>query len=50
MAVMFISFDRLPFLAPPFDSAEPLIALVITPGFYLHHVEVTDEDPASDSL
>jgi len=23
---------------------------VITPGFYLHHVEVADQDPASGSL
>jgi len=30
--------------------ADPLFALVITPGVYLHHVDVADQDPASGSL
>jgi len=30
--------------------SDPLFALVTTPGFYLHHVEVEDQDPASGSL
>jgi len=32
------------------DNADLLCALVKTPGFYLHHVEVADHDPASGSL
>jgi len=31
-------------------NADSLFAPVMTPGFYLHHVEVTDQDPASCSL
>jgi len=27
-----------------FDNADALFTMVITPGFYLHHVEVTDPD------
>jgi len=38
------------FLAQTLDNADPLFALVETPGFYLHRVEVTDQDPASGSL
>jgi len=41
----------MPFLAPTLDiNADPLFALVIAPGFYLHHVVVVDQDPASGSL
>jgi len=40
----------MPFLVPSLDNAEMLFAMVILPGFYLHHVEVVDQDPASDSL
>jgi len=40
----------MPFLASTFDNADSLIALVITLGFYLHHIEVVNQDPASDSL
>jgi len=29
------------------DNADALFALVITPGFYLHHIEVADEDPVT---
>jgi len=50
MAVLFISIGGMPFLAPTLDNADPLFGLVITPDFYLHHVEVVDQDPASDSL
>jgi len=39
IAVLFISNGRISFLAPIFDSADPLFALMIAPGFYLHHVE-----------
>jgi len=38
------------FLAPTLDNAYPHFALVITPCFYLHQVEVVDEDPASGCL
>jgi len=40
VAVLFISIGQMLFLAPILDSADPLFALVITPGFYLHHVVV----------
>jgi len=41
----------MPFLAPTLDiNADPLFALVIAPGFYLHHVEVVDRDPASAGI
>jgi len=38
------------FLTPTLDNADPLFALVVTPGFYQHHVEVADQDPARGSL
>jgi len=50
MAVLFISTGPMTFLAQTLDNANPFFALVITPGFNLHHVEVPDEDPASGSL
>jgi len=40
----------MPFLAPTLDNVNPLFVLVMTPGFYLLHVEVADQDPASGSL
>jgi len=40
IAVCFIFIGWMPFLASTFDNADPLFALVITPGFYLHHEEV----------
>jgi len=46
MAVLFIFIGRMQFLASTLDNSYPLFALVATPGFYLHHVEVTDQDPA----
>jgi len=53
MADLFIFLSRMPFLALPLDNADPLFALVITPGFYLHHVvyvEVADQESASGTL
>jgi len=50
MEVVFISIGRMPFLAPTLNSADSSFALVITPGFYLHLVQVADQDPASGSL
>jgi len=41
---------RMRFLVSFLDNADPLFALVITPGFYLHHLEVADQDSASGSL
>jgi len=46
MAVLFISMDRMPFLVPTFDDADPLFALGITQGFCLHHRDVAGQDPA----
>jgi len=40
----------MPFLEPTLANADPLFALVITPGFYRYHVELADQDPVSDSL
>jgi len=50
MAVLFISIGQMHFLAPNLDNADLLFASVITPGFYLHPVQVADQDPASGSL
>jgi len=50
MAVFLIFHDQMPFLAPTLDNADALFAMVITLGFYLHHLEVTDQDTASRSL
>jgi len=47
---LFISIDQLPFLASTIENADPLFAMVITPGYYLHYVEVADQDPVSGSL
>jgi len=49
MVVLFISNDRKTFLACTIDNTDTSIALVIAPGFYLHHVEVADQNPASGS-
>jgi len=43
IASLFISTDRMPFLAPTPDNADPHFELVIAPGFYPHHVEVVDQ-------
>jgi len=45
-----ISIGRMPLLMSSFDNVDPLFVVVITPDFYLHHVEVADEVPASCSL
>jgi len=37
-------------LTPTLDNADPLFALVIISSFYLHHVEVVDQDPGSQLL
>jgi len=43
MAVLFITIDRMPFLAPNLDNADALFALAVTLSFYLHHVDVADQ-------
>jgi len=48
MTVLFISID--PLSGPTLDNADPLFVLVIILGFYLYHVEVADQSPASGSL
>jgi len=45
-----ISIGRMPFLVPILDNTHLPFDLAITPGFYLRHVEVVDQDPASGSL
>jgi len=50
MTVLFTSIGRTGFEAPTLDNVDLLFALVITSGFYLHHVEVADQHPATDSL
>jgi len=42
MAVLFICTGLMPFLASTLDNADPLLAMVITQGLYLHLVEVAD--------
>jgi len=46
MTVLIISILRMPFLVPTLDNAVSFFAMMITPAFYLHHVEMTDQDPA----
>jgi len=46
MAALFNSIDRMLFRALTLGNAD-LFTLVITPGFYLPHVKVVDQDPAS---
>jgi len=48
--LFFSSIDRMPFLAPTLDNADSLFTLEIIQGFYLHNLQVADQDPASDSL
>jgi len=50
VAVLFIYIGQMPFLAPTLYNCDPLFALVMKPEFYLHHVEVVDQDTASASL
>jgi len=47
--VLFISSYCIPCLVPTLDNADPQFDLVITTGFYLHHVDVADHDPAKGS-
>jgi len=52
-AVLVISIGRmhLHLLAPTLDDdTDYLFALVIAPSFYLHQIEVVDQDPASGIL
>jgi len=49
MAVLFISIGLMPSLVPNVDNADPQFTLVITPGFYQHHIEVAYQDSASCS-
>jgi len=49
MTILFTSIGRMPFLTRTFDNAELLFALVKAPGFYLHHVQVADQDRAIGS-
>jgi len=44
MAVLFISIGRMSGLAPTPNTVALLFAMVMAPGFYLHHVEVVDQD------
>jgi len=37
--LLFIS-DRMPFMTPTLDNADPLLAPMIAPGFYLHQVNL----------
>jgi len=46
----FVFIGRMPLLVPIPDNADLLFTLVITPDLSLHHEEVADQDPASDSL
>jgi len=50
MAVLIFSIGQTPFLSPTLDIADLLFALVITPGFQLHHLEVADQDPTIVSI
>jgi len=50
MTILFISIHQIPFLTSTVDNADTLFALVITPGFYLHHVEVVDQYPVIGNL
>jgi len=42
----FISIGWMPFLAPTFDNFDSLFALVISLDFFLHCVDVADQDLA----
>jgi len=51
MAVLCIFIDRNPhILTPNLDNADPRFTRVITPGFYLHRLQVAYQDPTSGSL
>jgi len=42
--VLLISIGRMPLLATTLDNVDSHFALVITPGFYLKHEEVANQD------
>jgi len=48
MTVLIISIGRMPFRAQ--TVADPHLALVIAHRFYLHHIELADQVPASGRL
>jgi len=50
MAVLPVFIGWMPFLAPTLDNADPLFALVITPVFHLHLVEVVADQVLDGSL
>jgi len=45
-----ISIGQMLFLAQTLDNVDPLCAPVITTDFYLHYIEVPDQDPARRRL
>jgi len=47
MAVLFNSIDRMAFLPSTLGNADPLFTPVITSPFYLHNVDLADQDQAS---
>jgi len=47
MAALVIFIGQITFLTPSLDNHDPLFAQMITPGFYLHPVDVADQDPAT---
>jgi len=50
MAVFVISMSPMQFLAPTLGNADPLFPLAGTKGFYLHCVEVANQEVASGNL
>jgi len=40
----------MPFLVPTLNNDDPLFGLATTPCFYLHHIEVADQDKANGWL
>jgi len=38
MTALFITIDRMPFLAPTLDNADLIFSPVLAPGFYLDHL------------
>jgi len=50
IAILFISINRMHFLAPNLDNTDYLFTLVITADFCLHPIEVASQDQTSGSL
>jgi len=44
---LFIFIRRVSYSELTPDNADQLFALVISPGLYLHHIEVAYQDPAN---